>query len=69
MQQEPILAKNEPGRNPGSIGWAEMGLVPDRVIRAGIRRLNRQRLEDINAGDVEQSSRGAVRICRRNEHC
>ena len=44
---------NESGRSPGAIGWAEMGLVPDRVIRACIRRLNRQRLEDINADDME----------------
>jgi cyclopropane-fatty-acyl-phospholipid synthase len=36
----------------GPIGWAEQGLVPDRVIRAGIRRLNRRRLEDIRAQDV-----------------
>ena len=57
MQQKTPLEKNESGRNPGAIGWAEMGLVPDRVIRAGIRRLNRQRLEDINADDVEQSTR------------
>ena len=41
----------------GAIGWAEMGLVPDRVIRAGIRRLNRQRLESIHADDLEISSR------------
>ena len=33
-----------------------MGLVPDRVIRAGIRRLNRQRLEDIHADDIELSA-------------
>ncbi len=57
MQQVAHMAKNEPGKNPGAIGWAEMGLMPDRVIRAGIRRLNRQRLEDIDAADLERSSR------------
>jgi cyclopropane-fatty-acyl-phospholipid synthase len=30
-----------------------MGLVPDRVIRSGIRRLCKQRLEEIKAGDCE----------------
>jgi cyclopropane-fatty-acyl-phospholipid synthase len=35
------------------IDWTESGLVPETVIRAGIRRLNRQRLEQIGAGDVE----------------
>ena len=44
-------------KSSGPIGWAEMGLVPDRVIRAGIRRLNRKRLGDINANDIEQSCR------------
>jgi len=42
-------------KSPGVIGWAEMGLVPDKVIRAGIRRLNRQRLVDIHADDIEKS--------------
>ncbi|MDX2418468.1 MAG: cyclopropane-fatty-acyl-phospholipid synthase family protein [Xanthomonadales bacterium] len=47
-------------KSSGAIGWAEMGLVPDRVIRAGIRRLNRQRLDDIHADDIEQSCRDLV---------
>jgi len=42
-------------RSTGAIDWAEMGLLPDRVIRAGIRRLNRQRLDEVYAGDPEQS--------------
>ena len=40
-------------KSSGPIGWAELGLLPDRLIRAGIRRLNRQRLEDIGANDLE----------------
>ena len=40
----------------GPIGWAEMGLLPDRAIRAGIRRLNRQRLEEIGADDPESAA-------------
>ena len=43
-------------RSQGPIGWAELGLVPDSVIRAAIRRLNRQRLEEIEAADPESSS-------------
>jgi len=38
-----------------AIAWAEMGLLPDRLIRAGIRRFNRQRLTDIHADDVDKS--------------
>jgi len=37
-----------------AIAWTESGLLPDRVIRAGIRRLNRQRLEQVKAGDIER---------------
>jgi cyclopropane-fatty-acyl-phospholipid synthase len=36
--------------------WTERGLVPDSVIRAGIRRLCRQRLKDIQAADPEASA-------------
>ncbi len=36
------------------IGWTEQGYVPDLVIRAGIRRLLRQRLAEIAADDVER---------------
>ena len=43
-------------RNTGPIGWAELGLVPDSVIRAAIRRLNRQRLVEISAANIEASS-------------
>lgn len=39
------------------LAWTEKGLVPDSVIRAGIRRLCRQRLKDINADDLEASSK------------
>jgi len=46
---------NESVKSTGPIGWAEMGLMPDGVIRAGIRRLNRQRLEDIKAADLQTS--------------
>ena len=37
------------------LAWTERGLVPDSMIRAGIRRLCRQRLKDIRASDPEAS--------------
>jgi cyclopropane-fatty-acyl-phospholipid synthase len=37
------------------LDWSERGLVPDSVLRAGIRRLCRQRLKDIRADDIQIS--------------
>ena len=39
-----------------AIDWVEQGLVPDAVVRAGIRRLCEQRLREIAAGDCEHAS-------------
>ena len=36
-----------------AVNWTEQGLVPDSVIRHGIRRLLKRRLIDINAEDCE----------------
>jgi cyclopropane-fatty-acyl-phospholipid synthase len=38
------------------LAWTEKGLVPDSVIRAGIRRLCRQRLMDIHADHPEAAA-------------
>ncbi len=35
-----------------AVDWIEQGLVPDAFVRAGIRRLSRQRLEEIHADDA-----------------
>jgi cyclopropane-fatty-acyl-phospholipid synthase len=35
------------------VGWAESGAAPDAAVRYGIRRLVRQRLDDLGAGDCE----------------
>jgi cyclopropane-fatty-acyl-phospholipid synthase len=35
-----------------AMGWTESGLLPDNIIRAGLRRLNRQRLEEIDADNL-----------------
>lgn len=42
-----------------AIDWTEQGLVPDVVIRAGIRRLLRQRLAEIEADDCEAGAAAA----------
>ena len=39
-----------------AIDWVEQGLVPDAVVRAGIRRLCEERLRDIDAGDSERAA-------------
>jgi cyclopropane-fatty-acyl-phospholipid synthase len=39
-----------------TIDWVEQGRVPDTLVRAGIRRLLRARLEQLHADDVQRSS-------------
>jgi cyclopropane-fatty-acyl-phospholipid synthase len=39
-----------------AVDWTETGLVPDSVIRAGIRRLLERKLREIHASDVEKSA-------------
>jgi len=39
-----------------AVDWTESGLVPDSVIRAGIRRLLDRKLKEIHASDVEKSA-------------
>ena len=36
-----------------AVGWVEQGLVPDRVVRLGIRRLLKERLAEVHAADAE----------------
>ena len=35
-----------------AVNWVEQGLVPDRVVRLGIRRLLKARLAELKTGDV-----------------
>jgi cyclopropane-fatty-acyl-phospholipid synthase len=42
------------------IKWTEQGVLPDAVVRAGIRRLLRERLEEISGGDAESAAEQAV---------
>ena len=44
------------------VEWTEIGLLPDNVIRHGIRRLLRGRLEDIDAFDCERVAQGRERF-------
>ena len=39
-----------------AVDWTETGLVPDSVIRAGIRRLLDRKLKEIHATDVEMAA-------------
>ena len=39
-----------------AVDWTETGLVPDTVIRAGIRRLLERKLREIHAGDIERTA-------------
>jgi cyclopropane-fatty-acyl-phospholipid synthase len=36
-----------------AIHWVEQGLVPDRVVRVGIRRLLKERLHEMQSGDAQ----------------
>jgi cyclopropane-fatty-acyl-phospholipid synthase len=48
----------------GSINLVERGLLPDPFIRAGIRRLCAQRLDEIFAGNAEQASLATEQFVR-----
>ena len=50
------------GVTRAALGWVEQGLVPDGVVRAGIRRLCEARLADIGAGDCERSAAATERF-------
>ncbi len=40
-----------------AVSWVEQGLVPDRVVRLGIRRLLKERLAEVHAADAEAAER------------
>jgi cyclopropane-fatty-acyl-phospholipid synthase len=39
-----------------AVNWVEQGLVPDRVVRLGIRRLLKVRLVELRAGDTQATA-------------
>jgi cyclopropane-fatty-acyl-phospholipid synthase len=57
MAQASSQTATAPAKSPGAIGLAEAGLLPDFLVRFGIRRLNRQRLAAIRTSDIEHSAR------------
>ena len=48
-----------------AIGWVEQGLVPDAVIRRGIRRLCETRLREIEAGHCEAAAERVESFARQ----
>ena len=48
-----------------ALTWTESGLVPDTMVRAGIRRLLDRRRNEIRSGDVEHASRVTNRFVER----
>jgi cyclopropane-fatty-acyl-phospholipid synthase len=57
--QQTIPASN------AAINWVESGRVPDVLIRAGIRRLVRQRAIEINAGNCEKAADSMNRFVQK----
>ena len=45
-----------PNTTARAVGWVEQGLVPDRVVRLGIRRLLKERLAEMHATDAEAAA-------------
>ncbi|HEX9138646.1 MAG TPA: cyclopropane-fatty-acyl-phospholipid synthase family protein [Steroidobacteraceae bacterium] len=41
----------------GALDWVELGLVPDLVVRQGIRRLLKKRLAELSPDDAEAAAR------------
>lgn len=50
-----------------ALSWTEAGMVPDTVIRHGIRRLLDRELRKIRADDVEHVSGVKISPCRNDE--
>ena len=51
-----------------AVSWVEQGLVPDRVVRLGIRRLLKERLAEVHAADAqaaEEANQAFIEEMRR----
>jgi cyclopropane-fatty-acyl-phospholipid synthase len=44
------------GMTARALGWTEAGMVPDAIIRQGIRRLLERKRREIRAGDLEHAA-------------
>jgi cyclopropane-fatty-acyl-phospholipid synthase len=51
-----------------ALRWAEQGRLPDALIRAGIRRLCRERLNEIDAGNAELAADHAHQFIHALRH-
>ncbi len=60
INDAPELASDRPA--PGFLGLAERGLLPDVLIRTGIRRLCAQRLRELRAGTMEAQQERATQL-------
>jgi cyclopropane-fatty-acyl-phospholipid synthase len=63
INETPELAGDRPA--PGLLGLAERGLLPDALIRLGIRRLCAQRLRELRAGSQESQQQRATRMLQQ----
>ena len=50
------------------IQWTEQGIIPDIFIRAGIRRLCRARLRDVDQGDCESNQLRLEKLLEKFRH-
>lgn len=48
-----LLRRSAAAPGAAAIQWVERGLVPDHAVRFGIRRLLRERLDEVRSGDPE----------------
>lgn len=62
VSELPALDAGHERPEPGLIGLAERGWVPDALVRAGIRRLCRQRLRDEHADDPAAAAARAAAL-------
>ncbi len=68
MSDSMVLSPNarRAPREPGLLGLAERGWIPDGLLRLGIRRLCAQRLREESAGDVEARQRALLDELRQS---
>jgi cyclopropane-fatty-acyl-phospholipid synthase len=56
QESQPAGRQLKQAVNATTLGWTEAGLIPDKFVRAGIRRLLDARLKEIQAADVEAAA-------------
>ena len=56
-----MAAMPTPSPTARAVDWVEQGLVPDAVVRLGIRRLLRSRIAELHPNDAEAAAALAAR--------